>query len=553
MDNIMDNISINRKQEAQTMAISKKTLNHAQEFFTRVSALNDKLAVSQAVNELLDQLKAEYSIKTISVNLSVFRKPFTTFIHPMAELNETINTKKGVHTQHCAVSMLNLNEEQQAELVEKRRETSHARDGFDKDGEIRELDLPKTDIAKIIEKSCECLLSDNPLIIASGIVNLTGLRANEQNMPRYNHKDLGIIERQMVVLDEFVIGFKGVSKKHNEDDILAFYARPTLAPAKLIVDAHNKYLSFRAVQAISTDINTYQKTFQQQFKNEYKKIFGKTLSTIEMFDDDGELTRENGTPHKGRAFYACALRAILKQKYFGSSAINTYVQLALVHDSIAETMKYLGRYDEALFINPVNINLPTNIKGLGKRMDINPTVEIVENKLDKTFNLSQFIEGLSVENQLKIAEFLNDGMGETQAVLALFEYATANRKFSTMIPETAVSESTDNQPSSRKETVTDTIAQIVENIMHYNRQNADGEVEKLAVPTYGLINKICEKIQNKSLASTTVKTYLTKQADKLNEELEQMGISGGINNTSHNGQYHRKTMSELVDTILEYS
>jgi hypothetical protein len=177
-----------------------------------------------------------------------------------------------------------------------------------------------------------------------------------------------------------------VSKKHNEDDILAFYARPTLAPAKLIVDAHNKYLSFRAVQAISTDINTYQKTFQQQFKNEYKKIFGKTLSTIEMFDDDGELTRENGTPHKGRAFYACALRAILKQKYFGSSAINTYVQLALVHDSIAETMKYLGRYDEALFINPININLPTNIKGLGKRMDINQTVEIVENKLDKNFN-----------------------------------------------------------------------------------------------------------------------------------------------------------------------
>jgi hypothetical protein len=552
MDNIRDNSSINRKQEAQTMAISKKTLNHAKEFFNRVSVLTDKLAVSQAVNELLDQLKAEYTIKTISVNLSEYRKPFRDFTHENPDLNETINTKKGLHTQHCAVSMLNLNDEQQAELIEKRRETSHARDGFDKDGEIRELDLPKTDIAQIIEKSCECLLSDNPHVIAAGIVNLTGLRANEQNMPRYNHKDLGIIERQMVVLDEFVIGFKGVSKKHNEDDILAFYARPTLAPAKLIVDAHNKYLSFRAVQAINPDINTYQKTFQQQFKNEYKKIFGKTLSTIEMFDDDGELTRENGTPHKGRAFYACALRAILKQKYFGSSAINTYVQLALVHDSIAETMKYLGRYDEALFINPININLPTNIKGLGKRMDVKTTVLTVENKLDKTFNLTQFIEGLSVDNQLKIAEFLNDGMGETQAVLALFEHATANQK-SARVTENLASESADNQESTRKETVTDTIAQIVEKIMHYNRQCADGEIEKIAVPTYGLINKICERIQNKSLASTTVKTYLTKQADKLNQELEQMGILGGINNTAHNGHYYRKTMSELVDTILEYS
>ena len=548
----MDNISINRKQEAQTMAISKKTLNHAKEFFNRVSVLTDKLAVSQAVNELLDQLKAEYTIKTISVNLSEYRKPFRDFTHENPDLNETINTKKGLHTQHCAVSMLNLNDEQQAELIEKRRETSHARDGFDKDGEIRELDLPKTDIAQIIEKSCECLLSDNPHVIAAGIVNLTGLRANEQNMPRYNHKDLGIIERQMVVLDEFVIGFKGVSKKHNEDDILAFYARPTLAPAKLIVDAHNKYLSFRAVQAINPDINTYQKTFQQQFKNEYKKIFGKTLSTIEMFDDDGELTRENGTPHKGRAFYACALRAILKQKYFGSSAINTYVQLALVHDSIAETMKYLGRYDEALFINPIHINIPTNIKGLGKRMDVNTTVLTVENKLDKTFNLPQFIEGLNVDNQLKIAEFLNDGMGETQAVLALFEHATANQK-SARITENLASESADNQESTRKETVTDTIAQIVEKIMHYNRQCADGKIEKIAVPTYGLINKICERIQNKTLASTTVKTYLTKQADKLNQELEEMGILGGINNTAHNGHYYRKTMSELVDTILEYS
>jgi len=552
MDNITDNISINRKQEAQTMAISKKTLNHAKEFFNRVSVLTDKLAVSQAVNELLDQLKAEYTIKTISVNLSEYRKPFRDFTHENPDLNETINTKKGLHTQHCAVSMLNLNDEQQAELIEKRRETSHARDGFDKDGEIRELDLPKTDIAQIIEKSCECLLSDNPHVIAAGIVNLTGLRANEQNMPRYNHKDLGIIEREMVVLDEFVIGFKGVSKKHNEDDLLAFYARPTLAPAKLIVDAHNKYLSFRAVQAINPDINIYQKTFQQQFKNEYKKIFGKTLSTIEMFDDDGELTRENGTPHKGRAFYACALRAILKQKYFGSSAINTYVQLALVHDSIAETMKYLGRYDEALFINPININLPTNIKGLGKRMDVNTTVLTVENKLDKTFNLTQFIEGLNVDNQLKIAEFLNDGMGETQAVLALFEHATANQK-SARVTETLASESADNQECTRKETVTDTIAQIVEKIMHYNRQCADGKIEKIAVPTYGLINKICERIQNKSLASTTVKTYLTKQADKLNQELEEMGILGGINNTAHNGHYYRKTMSELVDTILEYS
>jgi hypothetical protein len=526
------------------MAISKKTLNHAKEFFNRVSLLTDKLAVSTACNELLEQLSTEYTIKTISTNLSEYRKPFKSFTHENPDLNETINTKNGVHTQHCAVSMLNLNDEQQAELIEKRKETSHARDGFDKDGEIRELDLPKTDIAKIIEKSCECLTSDNPLIIAAGIINLTGLRANEQNMPRYNHKDLGIIERQMIVVDEFVIGFKGVSKKHNEDDILSFYARPTLAPAQMIVDAHNKYLSFRAVQAISPDINTYQKTFQQQLKNEYKKIFGKVLSTIEMFDDDGELTRENGTPHKGRAFYACALRATLKQKYFGSSAINAYIQLALVHDNIGETMKYLGRYDESLFINPISINVPTNIKVLGK-MEINPTVAIADNKLEKTFNLEQFIENLNVDNQLKIADFLNNGMGETQAVLALVEYLSTGNKISKSVDNTV------KEPTEKKESNTDLVKQIVEGVMHYNRQNASEDIKNVVVPTCGVINKISEVLHNKQFPPKTMRDYLDSAAE-VNKELESMGIDNGLNNSSHNGKYHRKTMNELVDTILEY-
>jgi len=526
------------------MAISKKTLNHALEFFTRVSALTDKLAVSTACNELLELLSTEYSIKTVSTNLSEYRKPFKNFTHENPDLNETINTKNGLHTQHCAVSMLNLNDEQQTELIEKRRETSHARDGFDKDGEIRELDLPKTDIAEIIKKSCECLLSDNPHIIASGIVNLTGLRANEQNMPRYNHIDLGIIDRQMIVVDEFVIGFKGVSKKHNDDDVMGFYARPTLAPAKLIVDAQNKYLSYRAVQAISTDINTYQKTFQQQFKNEYKKIFGKTLSTIEMFNDDGELTRENGTPHKGRAFYACALRATLKQKYFGSSAINAYIQLALVHDNIGETMKYLGRYDESLFINPVSVNIPTNIKVLGK-MELNPTITIADNKLEKTFNLEQFIENLNQDNQLKIAEFLNSGMGETQAVLTLVECLSTGDKTSKSV------ENNVKQPTEKKKSNTELIEQIVEGVMHYNRQNADDDIKKLVVPTCGIINKISELLHNKQFPPKTMRDYLDSAVD-LNKELESMGIENGLNDSSHNGKHHRKTMNELVATIVEY-
>jgi hypothetical protein len=336
-----------------------------------------------------------------------------------------------------------------------------------------------------------------------------------------------------------------VSKKHNEDDVLAFYARPTLAPAKLIVDAHSKFLTFRAVQSISTDINTYQQTFQQQFKNQYKKIFGKLLSTIEMFDDNGELMtgKENGTPHKGRAFYACALRAVLKSKYFGSAAINTYIQKSLVHDSIAETMKYLGRYDDSLFINPVKINVPTNINQLGK-MNINPVVETVNANLEKTFNLEQFIENLNVDNQLKIAEFLNDGMGETQAVLALVEYLSTGNKTTTTVDKTA------KEQTEKKESNTDLIKQIVEGVMHYNRQNGD-DIKNLVVPTCGVINKISEVLHNKQFPPKTMRDYLDSAVD-VNNELETMGIDNGLNNSSHNGKYHRKTMNELVDTIVEY-
>ena len=527
------------------MAISKKTLNHALEFFTRVSVLTDKTAVLIAVNELLEQLSIEYKINTLSTNLAEYRKYFEKFIHENPDLNETVNIKNGTHTQHCAVSKLILNDKQKAELIEKRKETSHTRDGFDKNGEIRELDLPKIDIAEMIKKSCECLLSDNPLIIASGIVNLTGLRANEQNMPRYNHTNLGIIERQMVVLDEFVIGFEGLSKKQNDDDVMGFYARPTLAPAKLIVDAQNKYLSYRAVQGISTDINTYQKTFQQQFRNEYKKIFGKVFSTIDMFDEDDKLTRENGTPHRGRAFYACALRGIIKAKtMFPNSAISTYIQLSLVHDSLAETMKYFGRYDESLFINPVNINLPTNINKIGK-MNYTPTTINIENKLDEKFNIEQFIASLSEGNQRKITQLLIDGIGETQAVLALVEYLSTGDKTSKSV------ENNVKQPTEKKKSNTELIEQIVEGVMHYNRQNVDGDIKNVVVPGCSVINKICELLHKKQFPPRTMRDYLDSAVD-LNKELESMGIVNGLNNTSHNGKYHRKTSDELVDTIVEY-
>ena len=206
-------------------------------------------------------------------------------------------------------------------------------------------------------------------------------------------------------------------------------------------------------------------------------------------------------------------------------------------------MKYLGRYDESLFINPVNINLPTNIYKIGK-MDYTPTAINIENKLDKKFNMEQFTAGLNEKNQRKITQLLIDGIGETQAVLALVECLSTGNK---------TSKSVDNnvkEPTEKKESNTDLIKRIVEGVMHYNRQNAD-DIKNLVVPTCGVINKISEVLHNKQFPPKTMRDYLDS-AVEVNKELENMGIDNGLNNSSHNGKYHRKTMDELVDTIKGY-
>lgn len=562
----MDNRDITKDRRQKPMTVSNKIINHAQEFFNRVSGLTDKLAVSQAVNELLAELKSEYTVNTVSTNLTEFKRPFQNFTHSMPELNEKITTKnRGVHTQHCAASMLSLTNEDKQELDQKRLNKSRAREGFDIDGNIREVDIPKCDIQAIILKSVECLTSEDPLVIACGVINLTGLRANEQNQPKYYHKDLKIeIERQMVVLGEFVIGFKGISKKKNPDDVEGFFARPTLAPAQLIVDAQRRYLKFKQVQEIPTDSNKYQVKFQKQFRNKFYDIFGNLLSTIEAFGDDGKLDKANGSPHKGRSFYASALKNILRQKGFGSKPIMTYVQLALAHDAVSETLKYIDKYDQDNFINPININLPTNINELGK-MEISPVIETPTETVDEGFNLDEFLDGMTFENNMKYVEFLGSKGSITKAIIALIDYLSVNKKFFAKSENMSSQQPASHQPASQqlasdnesanKESVTAKVAQIVESIMHYNRQvfNKDeNNINVLAVPNYGLINKINLRLYNKNMASTTVKAY-TDKCEKESVELEKMGVVGGFENIVHNGKYYRKTIDELVGIILKYN
>ena len=350
--------------ETTTKIIKFESIPTPEEFFNRVKELNEVSKVKQICDALLEVMSEKYTVATKSRNLSAYKKPFYKYTHTNPELNESVNVKKeGSKTQHIAANLLTLSKEEKEELEKKRNERDIKRAGFNSEGEIRDIEKPAIDITKVINKSIECLNSIDPYTIGAGIINLTGLRANEQNMPTREYPNWEtIIERDMVVLDEYLIGFKGISKKKKENDSQAYFARTTLAPAQMIVDAQKRFWNNKTVQEIGHDYETYRKGFLDTFYNRYLELFGNTLSTVEAYEDDGTLLEGNGSPHKGRAFYACALRAILKSKKYGNDACNKYIQQCLAHEEVGITIKYLGRYDDKEFINPIEINALTNIK-----------------------------------------------------------------------------------------------------------------------------------------------------------------------------------------------
>lgn len=547
----------------------------AQEFFNQVTALDSKLDINRACNELLDALAAKYATSTVSKKLTAYKKLFYTFQHTNPELNENVETKDGTNTQHIAARLLTLSDEQKQTLGADRSERDNARAGFDKDGELREVETPGIDITAVITKSVECLGSIDPHTIGAGIINLTGLRANEQNMPTRKYPEWELIEHEMIAVDEFLIAFKGISKKPNYEDASAYYTRATLAPAQMIVDAQKRYLSSKSVKSIPSDYETYRKGFQDTFYNRYRELFGRELSTIEAYDDNGNLINTNGSPHKGRAFYACALRTILKSgKSFGNSASDKYIQLCLAHENVGITIKYLGRYDEKDFINPIDINIRTNIKGLGKMTTApvallapaketpapttnetpapttNETPAPTAQKSTKapakkgkpapknTLDIDAFITALDSDLQIKFAELMNTESSLTNALIAIVKAAK----------QQGTSTNNGNIITAKKITVSDEVAAIVKAVMVYNKEQTT--TTNRVVPTYSLINKIAEKCLDKTIAKVTVDNWITANTATLHKEIEALDIPGGLYNSMWNGKNHRKTMDTVIESVI---
>ena len=528
---------------------SKQIKADAQTFYNRVFALQIKTEVHQAINELLDGFKereivGELKLGTISGYLTDYKALFQKKEHKNPELNESVVIDGKSYLQHIACNLIDLDKEQKAKLATQRAKSSQKKMGFEEDGELKDLtNIPKTDIQEIIKQSKECLISENPATIACGILNLTGLRAAEQGMPRHDDKEAGIIEHTMTVEGEYLIGFRGVVKKRCADDALAFYVRPTLVEAQKIVDAQTKYLQSLKIQAISTDTQKYKETFYQNMKNEYKRRFGKSLSTLEGYDSQGNLIEKDadGTPHKGRSFYACALRTVLKLNGFGNAACIKVIQKSLAHDNEGETMKYLGSFDESLFINPpTDITISTNLNDFGKMLN-SPVIPIKETV--KSFNLENFIDGLKAEENLKLIEFLRSGMSETQAILELFNLVRNQKLATKNVGKT-------DTPEVKEKPRSVSVKEIVEGIMHYNRQATDGDIKKIVVPSNGIINEIALLRHGKTIAPLTIKNHFTEFNGVLDEGLKDLGIVEGMGG-SHNN-IHRGKFDELAAKIMEY-
>lgn len=513
-----------------------------QEFFNQVILLNDKLAVHQACNELLDAMsESGLADSTISKKLTSYKKLFYGYQHINSELNETVDTTNGSQIQHIAGRLLTLNDEQKQKLNASRQESENARAGFTKEGDIREVDKAPMDIKNIIEKSLKLLNSNDPHEIVVGLLNLTGLRANELNMVTREYSKVGIIERDLIEVGEFAIAFKGISKKKNFDDMTAYFTRTTLAPAEMIVRAYNRFKSSKSVQSVGTDYEKYRKGFQETFSRRFNELFGTNLSTNEAYSDEGKLEKANGTPHKARAFYGCALRAILKAKGFKNEQITTYAQLCLAHENPGITIKYLGRYDESEFINPIDINIPINIKELGKmtsttiqeiKVDIEP---IAERPKKDEFDTNKFIGELDSDLQVKFELLMNDGLSFTDAVLTLINGLNKTKNL-----------------SNRKMTVGEEVENILAGILDYNSHQPENV--NCIVPGYSLINKISLKLYNKSMAPKTVAAVLNMKKEDIETRLAQREIKG-IDLASWNIKYHRgdnkmeNTIHAIIDVI----
>jgi len=550
-----------------------------EEFFNIVKGLDSRLKVNQACNALNDVLSEKYeTVASLSWAMSGYKKLFYAYQHPDPRLNEQVKVKGEFKIQHIAASLICLSDEQCSELANIRSKNEASRLGIDETtGGIRDVEVPSQSIKSIVTKACNLLSSVKPVDIACGLLPLTGLRRNEQNMYAIEY-DNGVIKREWKVVGEFLIAIKGLSKKGGNT---GWFARPTLVPAQMIVDAQNKFLSHPEVQAIPANRRDYDNSaFRKRFERKFKDVWEDEFSTIEAYDDNNNKIKNNATTHKARAFYTWALVPVLKANGFKQKQAKLYIKECLGHDDVKDTEKYFNRYDEDQFIEAIDINISTNFKEIGqmtqvtverlnkiyyesKEIENTETKEIRETEIrdtettenrdtettetqSKGFNVNKFIDGIPEDLQVKFTELINNGIDITTALIQTVNTAR-NTKNQTEI----------------KPAVSDKISEILTAVMEYNSEQS--EVKNILVPTYAACNRISKVGYGKEIARSTFEDVWKEKGRDIVERLENREIpnitrddakqKGVVSQEMHNGKYHRRDMDEVIGkivNILEY-
>ena len=532
-----------------------------EKFLNLVKGLDSKLKVNQACNALNDVLFQKYkTAATVSWAMSEYKKPFYNFQHSDPKLNEQINTKNGIKTQHIAANLICLTDEQSDELTDNVRKNEASRLGIDEDGDIRDVELPPQNIKTIVQKACSLLSSTKPVDIACGLLPLTGLRRNEQNMPAIEY-DSGVIIREWKVIGEFLIAIKGLSKKGGNDN---WFVRATLAPAQMIVDAQKIFLNHPEVKSIPINRRDYDNhKFRKAFERAFKKYWDSELSTIEAYDDNGNKITNNASTHKARAFYTWALVPVLKANGFKQKQAKLYIQKCLGHEDIKNTEKYFNRYDEDQFIEAININIPTNLNEIGEMTqatverlnkayyETEKTEDTVIEKTKETettdaksngFDVNKFIDAIPEDLQIKFAALMCDGVDITDALIQTVNTART----------------TQNQGET-KPPVSDKISEILTAVMEYNGEQP--EVKNILVPTYAACNRISKTAYGKEIARSTFEDVWSEKGRDIVERLENKEIpnisrddakqKNLVSQEMWNGKYHRKDMDSVIDKIIE--
>lgn len=530
-----------------------------EEFKGMIELAKDRLTITSLCNQLLDKLAENYTIPTVSKKLSSYKKLLYSYQSTNPKLNETVTTKKGSNTQTIAANLLKLSDEQSKELSQSRLENNAAKLGLDEEGEVRDVNMPPKDIKNIVEESCKLLSSTDVASVACGVMVLTGVRSYEQGVKKALVES-EIIEREWLVVGEFLIAIKGIAKKGTDTN---WYVRPTLAPAKLIVDAQNRYWNSAEVKNLTLTSSGFDKSgLKKAISRKFKTLFGEKLATIEGYDDNGKLIDANGSPHKARGFYVQALTPVLKNNGLNLNHIKMYVQKSLAHTLSGVTQKYFDRYDENQFIEPIAINIPTSMKKIGLMPDeivrelnqeFTPkttqesnqeTEETMTTQTKTDMGIDLDVIAQSIDSRLKpeFQRMLNEGFSPTEALIKIIETAQ----------NTPPKE--DKQPP-----VSEKIEEIIVAILEYNENQP--EIENILYPSYTVCNRISKEKYGKEIARKTYDDVWKLKGRDITEKLENRGIpnisrneaksQGVVSQEMWNSKYHRKDTDEIVSRIVD--